>query len=555
MKIYNNEVAVFSLGGLCEVGKNCYIIQYRDEIVVIDCGGLFPDDSLLGVDLVLPNLDYLVANQDKIIGVFISHGHEDHIGGISYLLSQVDVPVVYASGLANGLIKRKVKKNILGNKLRDFLEDDIIRSKYFEVTFYRTNHSIPDSFAIVIKTPHGNIIHSGDFKFDFTPIGPMTNLSKISRIADEGVLCLLSDSTNALFPGFTMSERNVGLGIRNIFNNIKGRVIVASFASNIHRVQQIVEASIDVGRKIAIFGRSMENTIKVGTELNYIKAPAGTFINAKELRNKKHDEITILCTGSQGEPLAALSRIATGSHKDIKIIPGDTVIFSSSPIPGNKYSINRTINNLFKRGAHVVVNSPLTGTHTSGHGGQGEQQLLFALTKPKHFIPIHGEYHMLYEHVQTATLCGLPKENCHILENGEVVAFSKKGARKAGRINADGVYVTGSRVSDISNAILRQRKLLSENGILTVVVTVDKKKKQLMGKPLVISRGFIYMKDNEELTYRIKMLSKEITENFLKENKNIQKEKLKSAISEPVYNLIYEITERKPMVIPVIMTA
>ncbi len=555
MNINKNEVAVFALGGLSEVGKNCYVIQYRDEIIVIDCGSLFPDDSLLGIDLVLPSVDYLAANQDKIVGVFISHGYEDHIGGLSYLIDQVDIPVIYSSGLASGLIKRKVNQQKLGKKLKDFVEDDVIKSKYFEVTFYRTNHSIPDSFGIAIKTPNGNIIHSGDFKFDFTPIGPMTNFSKLSKIADEGILCLLSDSTNALFPGFTNSERNVRTGIRNIFNKIEGRVIVASFASNVHRVQQIVEASIDVGRKIAIFGRSMENTIKIGTELKYVHAPQGTFMNARELKNIRNDQVTILCTGSQGEPLAALSRIANGTHRDIKIIPGDTVIFSSSPIPGNKYSINRTINQLFKQGANVITNSPLTDTHTSGHAGQGEQQLLFALTQPKHFIPIHGEYHMLYEHAQTAMQCGIPKDNCHIVDNGDVVAFTKDGARRAGKVHSDGIYISGTRVNDISNAILRQRKLLSENGILTVVVTIDEKKKQLMGKPLVVSRGFIYMKDNEQLTDKIKVLSRELTIKFLKDKDKPKIDKLKSSLYDGVYNLIYEATERKPMIIPVIMSA
>ncbi|XMB87040.1 ribonuclease J [Mycoplasmatota bacterium WC44] len=553
MKIHNNEVAVFSLGGLSEVGKNCYIIQHRDEILVIDFGSLFPDDSLLGVDLVLSNLDYLKQNQDKIIGVVISHGHEDHIGGIPHLLKEVDIPCIYANGIAKGLIRKKVGEKKLGNILKDFDEDDVIKSKYFEITFYRTNHSIPDSFAIVVKTPLGTIIHSGDYKFDFTPIGPNTNYSKITRLSEDGVLCLLADSTNSLLPGFTMSERKVGNSIRNLFNNVEGRVIVASFASNIHRVQQIVEASMNVGRKVAIFGRSMENTVKVGLEMNYINAPTEVFVNAKELKNLRNDEITILCTGSQGEPLAALSRIATGSHRDINIIPGDTVIFSSSPIPGNKYYVNKTINNLFKRGANVITNSPLTDTHTSGHAGQGEQQLLFALTKPKHFIPIHGEYHMLYEHARTAVECGIPQENCHILDNGEVLAFSKNNVRRAGKINADGIYVSGSKVSDISNAVLRQRKLLSENGILTIVLTIDKKKKRLSGNPLIVSRGFIYMKDNEEMTSRIKDMVKDITLSYLATTKTINKEKLKPAIQDPISDLIYEITERKPMVIPVVM--
>jgi len=553
MKLYSNEVGVFALGGLYEVGKNCYGIQYKDEIILIDCGSLFPDDGMHGVSQILPNFDYLRENQDKIVGIFITHGHEDHIGGINHLSKNIDIKNIYTSGLAKGLIAKKIGNKRTQQLIREYSEDDVINTKHFSVSFYRTNHSIPDSYGIVVKTPYGNIVHSGDYKFDFTPIGPITNFSKITKTAEEGVLCLLSDSTNSLLPGFTLSESKVGDSINNIYQNIDGRVIVASFASNIHRIKQIVESSIKTKRKVAIFGRSMENSIKVGTELGYIKAPRGTFVNGHHIKDLKNNEVTILCTGSQGEPLAALSRIANGTHKDIKIIPGDTVIFSSSPIPGNKYSVNRTINNLFKQGANVIVNSPLTDTHTSGHAGQGEQQLLFSLLKPKHFIPIHGEYHMLYEHVETAIECGIKPDNCHIIENGEVLGFTKTKVRRVGKINADSVYISGSNVSDISNAILRQRKLLSENGILTIIVSMNKKTKEIISTPTVTSRGFIFMKENEELTDRIKSLAVETIEGYISTHNHIVADNLRKALFEPIRNLIYEITERRPIVIPVIM--
>ncbi len=553
MKLNTNEVGVFALGGLSEVGRNSYCLQYKDEIMVIDFGGLFPDDSLLGVDLVIPDMEYLKQNQDKIIGVFITHGHLDHIGGLSYLLSEVNIPIIYANGLAEGLIKKQIGDKKAKKLLKHFDEDDHITSKYFDITFYRTNHSIPDSFGVIIKTPVGNIVHSGDFKFDFTPIGPPTNFSKMVHVADEGVLCLLSDSTNSLQSGFTMSEKKVANSIDNLFGNIEGRAIVASFASNIHRVKAIIDASIRHNRRVAIFGRSMENTVRVGREMGYINVPNEAFIPASELNKTPKEEITILCTGSQGEPLAALSRIASGTHNYINIIPGDTVIFSSSPIPGNKYYVNQTINKLFKRGADVIKNNPLTDTHTSGHAGQGEQQLLFSLLKPKHFIPIHGEYHMLHQHCETAIECGVERENTHILTNGEVLAFSDKGVRKAGKLNLEDMYVKGRTVNEINNAVLRQRKLISENGFLTVIISTNKKKQKMIGTPLVVSRGFIYMKDNEEITTRIRELATEITNNFMKAESKCNKEKLENQLSESLTNLVYELTERRPMVIPVIM--
>ncbi len=551
MKIQANEVAVFALGGLNEVGKNCYAIQYKDEIILIDFGGLFPDDSLLGVDLIIPGIDYLKKNEDKIVGLFITHGHLDHIGGIPYLLRNINIEKIYSSGLATGLIKKNVSSKLLGNKLIEFFENTVIKTKFFEITFYRTNHSIPDSYGIAIKTKHGYIVHSGDFKFDFTPIGPMTNFAKMAKIAEEGVLCLLSDSTNSLLPGFTMSEKKVGNSIKTLFTNIEGRTIVASFASNIHRVEQIVEASIACNRKVAVFGRSMENNIKVSQEMGYLSFPKNTFISTSEIKKLPANEVTILCTGSQGEPLAALSRISTGTHREISITPGDTVIFSSNPIPGNAYYVNKTMNNLCRRGAKVIKNSPLTDVHTSGHAGQGEQKLLLSLMRPEHFLPIHGEFHMLCEHAETAAKYGIPNDNIHLLSNGKILAFDGKSSRIVGKINTDGIYIKGNTISDINNTILRQRKILSENGILAIVVSINTVTKKLLTNPLIVSRGFIYIKGNLELTNKIRQVASDTTKKYLTKN-NFDLDELKKYLLEAVKKIVYELTERSPMIIPVI---
>ncbi|HFV0319541.1 TPA: ribonuclease J [Streptococcus agalactiae] len=547
------EVGVYAIGGLGEIGKNTYGIEYQDEIIIVDAGIKFPEDDLLGIDYVIPDYSYIVENIDRIKALVITHGHEDHIGGIPFLLKQANLPI-YAGPLALALIKGKLEEHGL---LRDATLYEIhanteLTFKNLSVTFFRTTHSIPEPLGIVIHTPQGKVICTGDFKFDFTPVGEPADLHRMAALGEDGVLCLLSDSTNAEVPTFTNSEKIVGQSIMKIIEGIEGRIIFASFASNIFRLQQAAEAAVKTGRKIAVFGRSMEKAIVNGIELGYIKVPKGTFIEPSELKHLHASEVLIMCTGSQGESMAALARIANGTHRQVTLQPGDTVIFSSSPIPGNTTSVNKLINTIQEAGVDVI-HGKINNIHTSGHGGQQEQKLMLRLIKPKYFMPVHGEYRMQKVHAGLAVDTGIPKENIFIMENGDVLALTSDSARIAGHFNAQDIYVDGNGIGDIGAAVLRDRHDLSEDGVVLAVATVDFDSKMILAGSDILSRGFIYMRESGDLIRE----SQHILFNAIRialKNKDASIQSVNGAIVNALRPFLYEKTEREPIIIPMVLT-
>jgi ribonuclease J len=550
--IKQGNIEIFALGGLGEIGKNTYVIQYQNEIILVDAGIKFPGDELFGIDYVIPDYSYLVENEDKIKGLFVTHGHEDHIGGIPFLFKEINIPI-FAGKLAIELIKEKLKEHGLVDKakLYEIEEEKNISFKNVAVDFFRTTHSIPDSYGIVVKTPTGNVVHTGDFKFDLTPLGHPSNISKTAAIGDEGVICLLSDSTNSEIPGFSMSEKRISQTIHDLFNHISGRIIFATFASNMYRFKQAIDAAMINKRKIAVLGRSLVKAVRIGQELGYLTIPDNTLIDETEINQYPDEQILVICTGSQGEPFAALSRIANKRHPRLSVKKEDTVIFSSSPIPGNTTSINKIIDQLSRSGANVIHHK-LTDIHTSGHGAQEELKLMLRLMKPKFFVPIHGEYRMLKKHAEIAQECGVPLSNSFIMDNGNKLEVNETTAKVTDSVPADPVYVDGEGIGDIGDIVLRDRKKLSESGILMAVIAIDFKNKTIIRGPEIITRGFVFMRESEELLGKIKDAAHTATLISLAAER-LQWSMIKKEIFIHVEQLIYKETKRRPMILPILV--
>ena len=553
MNSKTHETLICALGGLGEVGKNMYMFMHEDEIFIVDCGVMFPEDDLMGIDYVLADYSILKNMQDKIKGLIITHGHEDHIGGIPFFLQNINIPVIYTPNVASKLIKNKLEeRNIPSPKMVMINEDLHIKTKHFNIEFFRTTHSIPDSYGMAIKTVNGTIVETGDFKFDLTPIGPIANMGKMAAIGNEGVTLLMSDSTNALVPGFSNSESVVDEALAEIFTeNPDSRIILATFASNIYRLTHIVETCKENNRKIVVFGRSMNTNIGIATECGYIK-DKDIFITSDEANRMKPSEVCLLCTGSQGEPLAALSRIANGTDKNITLMPNDTVIFSSSPIPGNSMSINRTINKLYLKGAKVYTNASDTNVHTSGHAKQEELKLLIRLIRPKYFMPMHGEYRMLSSHAKLAQECDVPEENTFINKNGDILAIKDNKVYRKGSIPINDIYVDGNRIGDVGISIIKDRKIMSTDGVLIVILNIDLKKQKMLIEPNITTRGFVVVNDNQELIKKIQDKTNIIALNEL-EKEDFSITDLKNRIILEINAYVIELTGRRPIIIPMIL--
>ena len=553
MKGEQAKVKIIPLGGLNEIGKNMTAIEYKNDIVIIDCGLKFPDEDMFGIDVVIPDITYLLKHRDKVSGIFLTHGHEDHIGALPYVLKQLNVPV-YGTKLTLGIVQSKLKEhNLLSTtELITVKPRDVVRLNSVSVEFIKTNHSIADSVAIAVHTPLGAVLHTGDFKVDYTPIdGEPMDFARFAELGKKGVLLMMADSTNVERPGYTMSEKIVGESLCRIFGKSKGRIIVATFASNIHRIQQIIDAAAMYGRKVAVSGRSMENIVQVAIELGYIKIEKENLVSIDQINKYNNDQIVIITTGSQGEPMSALARMATSEHRKVNIVPGDTIIISATPIPGNEKLVSRVVDQLFKKGAEVVYGSS-EAVHVSGHACQEELKLMQTLVRPKYFIPVHGEYRHLKQHGELANSIGVPKSNILIPEIGDVIEVTRNSIKKSGSVISGQIFVDGLGVGDVGNIVIRDRKHLSQDGILTVVVTLSKENKAIIAGPDIISRGFVYVRESEKLMDEARDIVRNV---FAKceEQKITDWSTLKSTVRDELRSFLYEKTKRKPMILPIIM--
>ncbi|MDF2534622.1 MAG: ribonuclease [Bacillales bacterium] len=555
MKSTENTLSIFALGGINEIGKNMYVVQYEDEIFIIDCGGKFPDESLLGIDLIIPDITFLEENQDKIRALIVTHGHEDHIGGIPYFLRKLNIPI-YATRFTLGLIELKIDEHRLrGNsKLITIDSNSNLEFGQVKISFFKVSHSIPDCIGIVFHTPEGNVVHTGDFKFDLTPANNQhADIHKMAEIGQKGVLALISESTNAERKGMTPSEQMVGSHMDEAFMKATGKIFISTFASNINRVQQVVESTLMSNRKLALLGRSMVNVVNVAIERGYLNVPEGLLIDAREVEKLPAEKVSILCTGSQGEPMAALSRLASGNFRDAAIYPGDTVILAASPIPGNEKDVSKIIDNLYQLGAKVIYGSgSSTGMHVSGHGYQEDLKLMLTLMKPTYFIPIHGEYRMLHHHRMLAESVGVEKGNTFIIKNGVVIDIQNGAARQTRSVQAGDVYVDGIGVGDVGDIVLRDRKQLSEDGMLVVVITISKGERKIISGPDTITRGFVYARDSDELLKEVSRLVSKTVKDLQLENTQ-QWNVIKQNIKKSVGQYLFTQTKRKPMIIPIIV--
>jgi len=548
----SDKLLLIPLGGMGEIGKNMYVYQYGDEIVVIDAGLKFPEDEMFGVDYVIPNITYLLENQAKVKAIFLTHGHEDHIGALPYVLKQLPVPV-YGTRLTIGLLKIKLDEHNIDAVLREVHAGEDVRIGGFQITCFHVNHSIPDSLGLAIKTPVGTILHTGDFKLDQTPVdGKVTDYFTLTRLGNEGVLGMLSDSTNAHRPGYTKSERDVGKVFEDIFAKAKGRIIVATFASNIHRVQQVFDTAVRYRRKVAVVGRSMISNVETATELGYLSYPDSAYIEIEELESLAADRTVIVSTGSQGEPLSGLTRMASGSHPRINIVPGDTVIFSSTPVPGNEKLVSKVIDSLSKAGARVIYQG-IADVHVSGHASREELKILINMTRPKFMVPCHGEYRHQAAFSDLAQLMGYDPSAVLSVENGQVVEFTKDSARVVGSVPAGSVLVDGIGVGDVGNVVLRDRQQLAADGVMVVAATVDRSARKVIAGPDIISRGFVYVKESEGLLSQAELNVSVALHKALQEHTDWVA--LRSAIREPLANFLYEKTRRRPMILPVLLEA